>query len=171
MPDGAMDMPVNFAPEAGNARQLRDAFGRFATGVTVVTASGDDGPVGIVVNSFSSVSLDPALVLWSPAKTSRRFRYFEAAQHYAIHVLSAEQAELCQGFSQNAHAFEGIAHQVNANGVPLIEDCLARFECTKTATYDGGDHIIVVGRVDQAEMRDGDALTFYAGKFGQAAQS
>ncbi|NIZ63415.1 flavin oxidoreductase [Sedimentitalea sp. CY04] len=170
MPDGALDMPVNFAPEAGNARQLRDAFGRFATGVTVVTALGEDGPVGIVVNSFSSVSLDPALVLWSPSKTSRRFRYFEAADHYAIHVLSADQAELCQGFSKDAHAFDGSRYQLNANGVPLIEDCLARFECTRTATYDGGDHLIVVGRVDQAEMRDGDALTFYAGKFGLASQ-
>jgi len=136
----------------------------------VVTAPSEDGPVGIVVNSFSSVSLDPALVLWSPAKTSRRFRYFEAAEHYAIHVLSADQAELCQGFGQNAHGFDGISHQLNDHGVPLIEDCLARFECTKTAAYDGGDHMIVVGRVDQAEMRDGDALTFYAGKFGQAEQ-
>lgn len=170
MPDGAIDMPVTFAPKAGNARQLRDAFGRFATGVTVVTAPSEDGPVGIVVNSFSSVSLDPALVLWAPAKTSRRFRYFEAAEHYAIHVLSADQAELCQGFGQNAHGFDGISHQLNDHGVPLIEDCLARFECTKTAAYDGGDHMIVVGRVDQAEMRDGDALTFYAGKFGQAEQ-
>lgn len=170
MPDGAIDMPVTFSPEAGNARQLRDAFGRFATGVTVVTAPSIDGPVGIVVNSFSSVSLDPALVLWSPAKTSRRFRYFEAAEHYAIHVLSVDQAELCQGFSKNAHGFDAFSHQLNAHGVPLIEDCLARFECTKTAAYDGGDHMIVVGRVDQAEMRDGDALTFYAGKFGQAAQ-
>lgn len=171
MPDGAMGLPVSFSPEAGNARQLRDAFGRFATGVTVVTAASEDGPVGIVVNSFSSVSLDPALVLWAPAKTSRRFRYFEAAEHYAIHVLSADQAELCQGFGKDAHAFGDIAHQLNAQGVPLIEDCLARFECTKTAAYDGGDHMIVVGRVDQAEMRDGDALTFYAGKFGLATQT
>ena len=170
MLDGPIDTPITFAPEQGNARQLRDAFGRFATGVTVVTATSDVGPVGIVVNSFSTVSLEPALVLWSPAKTSRRFQYFEVAEHYAIHVLSADQAELCQGFTKDAHAFDGIAHQLNAKGVPLIEDCLARFECTKTATYDGGDHAIVVGRVDQAEMRNGDALTFYAGKFGQAEQ-
>ncbi|WP_114285390.1 flavin reductase family protein [Candidatus Halocynthiibacter alkanivorans] len=170
MPDGSMDMPVAFAPEPSNTRQLRDAFGRFATGVTVVTAASADGPVGIAANSFSSISLDPALVLWAPAKTSRRFPYFEAAEHYAIHVLSAEQAELCQGFAQNAHAFDSIPHTVNEHGVPLIDDCLARFECTKTASYDGGDHLIVVGEVDRAEMRDGDALTFYSGKYGLAAQ-
>lgn len=170
MLDGNVDKPVAFTPEVGNARQLRDAFGRFATGVTLVTTSSPDGPVGIVVNSFSSVSLEPALVLWAPAKSSRRFQYFEKAEHYAIHVLCAEQAELGRDFARNAFAFDGISHSLNAHGVPLIGDCLARFECARTAAYEGGDHLIVVGEVKQAEMRNGNALTFYAGEFGQVAQ-
>lgn len=170
MPDGGMDMSIAFAPDQGDPRQLRDAFGRFATGVTVVTAPSPDGPVGIAANSFSSVSLDPALVLWAPAKTSRRFAYFETATQYAIHILCAEQADLCQGFARNAHAFNGVDFIENAAGVPLIENCLARFECQRVATHDGGDHLIVVGQVLRAEMRNGDALTFYAGHYGQVPQ-
>ncbi|MTH96149.1 flavin reductase family protein [Roseibium sp. RKSG952] len=161
--------PVTFAPDPENTRLLRDAFGRFATGVTVVTTHSPDGPVGMTANSFSSVSLDPPLVLWAPSRGSRRFRYFEPAEHYAIHVLSHHQAELCHGFSQNAHAFDGLEVTLNDKGVPLIEQCLARFECERVAAYEGGDHLIVLGKVVRAEMREGDALTFYAGKFGQLA--
>lgn len=162
--------PVTFAPDTENTRLLRDAFGRFATGVTVVTTASEDGPVGITANSFSSVSLDPPLVLWAPDKGSRRFRYFEKAEHYAIHVLSREQAELCQGFAKNAHAFASLEHTMSENGIPLIENCLARFECTQVAAYEGGDHLIVLGKVIKAEMREGEALTFFAGKLGKITQ-
>lgn len=161
--------PVTFEPDTDNTRLLRDAFGRFATGVTVVTTHSADGPVGITANSFSSVSLDPPLVLWMPDKGSRRFRYFEAAEHYAIHVLSHHQAEVCNGFVRNAHAFDQLPHRIDDKGVPLIENCLARFECRRFAAYEGGDHLIVLGEVMQAEMRQGDALTFFAGKLGQIA--
>ncbi|MES0879479.1 flavin reductase family protein [Roseibium sp. SCP14] len=161
--------PLTFSPASDNTRLLRDAFGRFATGVTVVTTDSADGPVGITANSFSSVSLDPPLVLWMPDKGSRRFRYFEDAEHYAIHVLSHHQAEVCNGFVRNAHAFDQLPHTVDHNGVPLIENCLARFECKRFAAYEGGDHLIVLGQVTQAEMRTGDALTFFAGKLGQIA--
>lgn len=161
--------PVTFQPQSDNTRLLRDAFGRFATGVTIVTAMSEDGPVGITANSFSSVSLDPPLVLWAPDKGSRRFRYFEQAEHYAIHVLCNEQSSVCHGFAKNAHAFDGLDLETNEHGVPLIEHCLARFECQRVAAYEGGDHLIVLGRVLRAEMREGDALTFFAGKFGQIA--
>jgi flavin reductase (DIM6/NTAB) family NADH-FMN oxidoreductase RutF len=164
------DMPVAFRPDAENTRLLRDAFGRFATGVTVVTAASKDGPVGITANSFSSVSLDPPMVLWSPSKTSRRFPYFENAEHYAIHVLSSDQSDLCYGFAKDAFALQQLDHSTNAFGVPLIDNCLARFECNKTAGFDGGDHIIILGKVLRAEMREGDALAFFAGQFGQFAQ-
>lgn len=163
------DHTVTFAPHEENTRLLRDAFGRFATGVTVVTTSSDHGPVGITANSFSSVSLEPPLVLWMPDKGSRRFRYFERAEHYAIHVLSREQAEICNGFVRNAHAFDELTYRLCEKGVPLIENCLARFECKRFAAYEGGDHLIVLGQVMQAEMRKGDALTFFSGKLGQIA--
>ncbi|MGH1465290.1 MAG: flavin reductase family protein [Cognatishimia sp.] len=164
------DTPIAFQPDAENTRLLRDAFGRFATGVTIVTTKSDDGPVGITANSFSSVSLEPAMVLWAPAKTSRRFQYFEKAQHYAIHVLGSDQGALCNGFAKDAFALQHIEHQENQFGVPIMPNCLARFECKRVAGFDGGDHVIVLGQVLKAEMRDGNALGFYAGKIGQFAQ-
>lgn len=166
----APQMPVTFQPDPENTRLLRDAFGRFATGITVVTANSADGPVGITANSFSSVSLEPAMVLWAPGKTSRRFPYFEKAEHYAIHVLAADQTDLCTGFAKDVFALNHIKHDRNAEGVPIIPNCLARFECKRVAGFDGGDHVIVLGEVLRAEMRDGDALAFYAGKYGQFAQ-
>ncbi|MGJ8615479.1 MAG: flavin reductase family protein [Sulfitobacter sp.] len=165
MADGSGQIMMQaFKPDPTNTRPLRDAFGRFASGVTIVTAASEDGLVGITANSFSSLSLDPPLVLWSPDAKSRRFPYFASAQHYAIHVLAVEQAALCHGFSRSAFAFDGLDYEVNAHGVPLIKNCLARFECEQRMVYPGGDHKIVVGEVMAAEMRDGDALAFFAGQ-------
>jgi flavin reductase (DIM6/NTAB) family NADH-FMN oxidoreductase RutF len=158
---------AKFTPSADNSRLLRDAFGRFATGVTVVTATSDEGLVGITVNSFSSLSLDPAMVLWSPAKNSNRFKFFAEPKHYAIHVLSVDQKDVCEGFAKSAWSFDGLDYKLNAHGVPLIEGCLARFECAHVATHDAGDHAIVVGQVEHAEMRDGEPLAFFSGRYGR----
>lgn len=165
-----MDVHTSFTPDSDNSRNLRDAFGKFATGVTVVTAASVDGPVGITVNSFASVSLNPPLVLWSSAKSSRRFNYFAQSEHYVIHVMGADQAELCDRFTKTAHVLDNHPHEINAHGVPMIDDCLARFECRQFSKIDGGDHLIILGQVLQAQMRAGDALTFYSGKLGETAQ-
>ncbi len=160
----------SFVPAPDNTRLLRDAFGRFATGVTIVTAACDKGAVAITANSFSSVSLSPPLVLWSPDKTSRRFPYFETAQHFAIHVLAADQDDLCWQVAKDAFGLNQLVLERNEDGVPLLDNCLARFECTRSALHDAGDHMIVLGHVDRATMREGgDALTFYNGQMGQIA--
>jgi flavin reductase (DIM6/NTAB) family NADH-FMN oxidoreductase RutF len=159
-------MPTAFAPTPDNTRLLRDAFGRFATGVTVVTATTDDGPVGITANSFSSLSLEPALVLWSPAIGSKRFDDFANARHFAIHILADDQASVCEGFVRNKRAFDGLDMTLNDHGVPLINNCLARLECKHVATHPGGDHVIVVGEVTYAQFNDGNPLGFFGGKFG-----
>lgn len=161
-----LSQPTVFSPDANSSRQLRDAFGKFATGVTMITAPSADGPVAIIANSFSSVSLDPALVLWSVDRGARRFPYFEAADHYAIHVLAAEQHDICKLAARDAHLLNDHAHTLNADGVPLIDHCLARFECRRVAAHDAGDHVIIVGQVQRTEMRDGQPLTFFAGQFG-----
>ncbi len=162
----------SFVPAADNTRLLRDAFGRFATGVTIVTAASEQGVVAITANSFTSVSLTPPLVLWSPDRNSRRFPYFEEARHYAIHVLAADQDDLCWQVAKDAFGLNHLQLAQNENGVPLLENCLARFECTRSAIHDGGDHAIVLGHVDRATMREeGDALTFYKGQMGQIAAS
>ena len=164
------EMPKTFTPDVENTRNLRDAFGKFATGVTVVTCASEQGPVCITANSFSSISLDPALVMWAIDKSSRRYPFFSMAEHFAIHILAAEQEELCDACAKDAFTLGKVEHVENEDGVPLISGCLARFECTRVACHDAGDHVIVVGKVTRAEVRDGDALAFYAGKFGQFAQ-
>lgn len=160
-----------FTPTLETQRAFRDALGCFATGVTIVTCKTETGPMAIAANSFASLSLDPALVLWSPAKSSRRFPAFEAAENYAIHVLNAEQAALCQTFARDGTAFEGVRWHEGAHGVPLIDDCLARFECHRSAIHDGGDHVIIVGEVTRAETNTGDPLVFSKGSYGRFTES
>ncbi|SMY09131.1 FMN reductase (NADH) NtaB [Flavimaricola marinus] len=154
-----------FSPEA-DTRAFRDALGAFATGVTIVTTDSADGPVGITANSFASVSLDPPLVLWSPAKASHRFEHFGAAQRFAIHVLSAAQMNICEAFTKSKTAFTGLDWVTSPSGVPLINGVSACFECSLEATHDAGDHVIVIGRVIRAHHGGGDPLVFHAGKYG-----
>lgn len=146
-------------------RAFRAALGAYATGVTIVTVPAPDGPIGITANSFASVSLDPALVLWSPAKSSKRFNYFSGAPHFAIHVLDAHQQDICNGFTKDKSAFAGLDMDTNTHGVPLINGCLARFECSLHAEHDAGDHTIIIGQVNRAMSRDGLPLLFQAGRF------
>ncbi len=169
--DGTRDMTMqDFVPSAETARDFRDALGRFATGVTVITAQDQTGKaVGITANSFASVSLDPALVLWSPAKTSNRYDVFMQAHHYAVHVLAADQEALCMGFVKDGHTFDNVDYSLNDKGVAVLNGCLARFECTQEAVHDAGDHSIIVGRVTRAAIGQGEPLLFSAGKFGRFA--
>lgn len=144
---------------------FRSALGSYATGVTVVTVPSEDGPIGITANSFASVSLNPPLVLWSPAKESNRFKYFSGAPHFAIHVLDGHQQDVCNAFTKDRHACDRFDWEAGANGVPLINGCLARFECTLEAEHDAGDHTIIIGRVTAASYRAGLPLLFHAGRF------
>lgn len=157
---------TSFTPDAANARAFRDALGRFATGVTVVTTQSPEGPMGFTANSFASVSLDPPLVLWSPAKSSSRFEVYARAQHYSIHILGAGQAPLCQRFVRGGAGFDGLEDCVNAQGVPVIPGVLARFDCVQHATHDGGDHLIILGRVLHCVTQEGTPLVFSLGGYG-----
>lgn len=156
-----------FAPDSSNARMFRQALGRFVTGVTVITTATPEGPVGITVNSFTSVSLDPPLVLWCPARASQRFGAFAGAVHFGIHVLAADQQALSLRFARGAGRFEDIAAGQTPEGVPVLPDPLARFDCALHATHDGGDHAIIVGRVLRVTQRDGPPLVFAGGDYGQ----
>ncbi|MEM0947332.1 MAG: flavin reductase family protein [Pseudomonadota bacterium] len=158
---------TSFTPSKETEREFRDALGRFATGVTVVTCATELGPLGITANSFASVSLDPPLVLWSPARASRRFPAYEAAERYAIHILGDDQTDMCRRFSRDGYDFEGLAWSPDDAGVPQIAGCLARFDCVRIASHDGGDHLIVVGRVLEAEHREGAPLLFSSGVYGR----
>ena len=156
-----------FPAETMDSRAFRDALGRFATGITVVTIATRDGPMGFTANSFASVSLDPPLVLWSPARSAARFPFYAAARHYAIHVLGAEQSDLSGRFVRGGAGFDGVAHEIGEHDVPILPQALARFDCLQVATHDGGDHLIIVGRVLGVSARDGLPLIFSQGAYGR----
>ena len=150
-----------------DARTFRDALGEFATGVTVVTARRADGqPVGVTVNSFASVSLDPPLVLWSLGLQSPSLAVFESCSHYAINVLAAEQVEISQRFSQSqSDRFAGIDLKVGAGGTPILPGCCAWFECRNEMRYPGGDHLIFVGHVESFQREAKPPLIFHGGNY------
>ena len=150
-----------------DTRSLRDALGEFATGVAVVTARAADGqPVGVTINSFASVSLEPPLVLWSLGLQSPSLAVFESCSHYAVHILAADQVEWSQRFSQSQDdKFAGIATKVGAGGTPILPGCSAWFECRSQARYPGGDHIILVGQVANFSRQEQPPLIFHGGQY------
>lgn len=164
----ATPSPIAIDPLA-DPRAFRTALGQFPTGVTVITCVMEGQKVGITANSFASVSLDPPLVLWSPAKSSRRHDVFAEASHFAIHILANDQMEIANGFVREANAFGGVDHLQSATGVPLIQGCVARFECTNFANHDAGDHTLIIGQVTSCVCAVKPALTFHAGKYAQTA--
>jgi flavin reductase (DIM6/NTAB) family NADH-FMN oxidoreductase RutF len=171
--DGSFEGPQamdRFTPGPDTARAFRDALGRFATGVTVVTAQGLEGPVGITVNSFASVSLEPPLVLWSPAKASSRFPVFARAEHFAIHILGADQRDLAAHFTRHGREFDGLDVADGPGGTPLIGNCLACFACRRYAAQDAGDHVIILGEVLEGSFREGEPLVFSQGFYGSFAK-
>ncbi len=138
--------------EAGGAldtRAFRDALGCYGTGVAIATTKSAAGePVGLTINSFSSVSLDPPLVLWSIDLGSGSLAAFRESSSFAINILSDGQADIARLFAQpGVCRFSTTPHTTTALGLPLIDDALATFECSVEARHPGGDHEIVVGRV------------------------
>ncbi|HWT28363.1 MAG TPA: flavin reductase family protein [Methylophilaceae bacterium] len=152
---------------------LRLALGRFATGLTVATATGPDGRLaGITVNSFNAVSLDPPLVLWSLARHAGSAPVFEAASHWAVHVLAHDQSDLAAHFARsNPDKFAGLAYRRSDDGTPLLSGCAARFLCRAVHRYDGGDHIIMVGRVLQFEQSTTPALVYHDSAYAIATST
>jgi flavin reductase (DIM6/NTAB) family NADH-FMN oxidoreductase RutF len=150
-----------------NQRDFRDALGRFATGVTVITTQTSSGqPIGLTANSFSSLSLDPAMILWSLAKDTPNVKEFLECKHFAVNILSVNQQNLSDQFSKPiGDRFVSVDWQKGVNGAPLIGSCLAYFECCNRVCYDGGDHHIFVGSVEHFQFSDGQPLIFYDGHY------
>jgi 3-hydroxy-9,10-secoandrosta-1,3,5(10)-triene-9,17-dione monooxygenase reductase component len=163
----------NIGSKPTQVRDLRNALGMFATGVTIVTAGSMTGsPVGMTANSFSSVSLDPPLVLWGISKSARSFERFSSAPNWAVHVLSVEQETLARRFAtQGADKFSGLSLAAGLGGIPLLDGCCARFECSAAAAHDAGDHVILVGAVERFSRGNMAPLVFRGGKFAIALDS
>lgn len=161
---------VESAPPASlDAKELRRALGGFATGVCVLTACTADGkPVGMTANSFSSVSLDPPLVLWSIARTAPSFPVFTTTSRWTMNVLAEDQEEISNRFATPVpDKFAGIEWEPGPGGVPRLAGVVTRFECTTEHRYDGGDHVILVGRVEAFERFDRAPLLFANGRYGR----
>lgn len=155
-----------------DARNFRRALGSFATGVTIITTrSADDTPVGLTVSSFNSVSLEPPLVLWSLANTSRSLEAFRKADHWAVHVLATHQEALSGRFARAGEdKFAGIVLDQGVGRVPLLPDCTARFQCRNAFQYEGGDHVIFVGEVLSYDFTETAPLVFHGGSYAHATR-
>lgn len=154
------------------ARRFRDVLGCYASGITVITALGSDGPVGMTCQSFSSVSLDPPLITFIPARTSRAWPLIQRAGRFCVNILAADQEHVsAQMATKGVDKFAGIDWEpATVTGSPVIRGTLAHLDCTIHATYEGGDHFIVVGRVEHLETQPEGAeitepLLYYRGRY------
>jgi flavin reductase (DIM6/NTAB) family NADH-FMN oxidoreductase RutF len=174
-PRPPVDLPQYFGSwnlMSFSERQFRDVLGHFVTGITVVTCVGRDGrKVGVTINSFNSVSLEPPLVLFSVGRAGYSFDDLMACDKLAINMLAENQEELSNRFAQpGGDKWQDIDFATNDAGVPLLKGCLARLECTPEMRYEGGDHVIIVSRVDRLEARDDvGPLVYYRGSYARIA--
>ena len=154
------------------AGDFRKTLGCFPTGVAVITTTTQEGePIGVTVNSFSSVSLDPPLVLWSLARKAWSMPHFAAARGFTVNILASHQHEICHTFSRNVDdRFDGIAWHRGLDGLPVLDDTVATLQCQHWARYDGGDHEIFVGQVLECRAEGHEPLIFCRGQLGPIAR-
>lgn len=151
---------------------VRSVMGQFATGVTVVTLSQDGLDHGMTVNSFTSVSLDPPLVLFNAAKETRTHDMIPEAGNFAVNILTEDQELLSNHFAGEHHdmddPFEDVPFYRDATGAPIIEDTLAYLDCSLEGSYVGGDHTIYLGKIEALGVHqpEADPLTFFRGEYG-----
>ncbi len=163
----ALAAQANHAP-APEARSFRDALGRLATGIAFVTAAPDGQPAGLIVNSLTSVSLEPPLVSFCPSRSSLTWSRMRHAGRFGVNVLGRQHERFAmRATPAGADRFAGLNWELGRGGVPLLTDALAVLECEILAEHPAGDHWIVVGRVDDLHIAPlKDPLVFFAGAFG-----
>ncbi len=161
MHDGTAIDPAHF----------RTVLGHFATGVTIVTATTADGPVGFTCQSFSALSLEPPLIWIAPGSTSTTWPKIAEVGAFTVNVLGADQEPLCRAFAvSGADKFVGVGFELGATGAPRLHDAIAVIDCTIASTTEAGDHLSVVGSVVAMDAKPGAPLLFFRGGFGQFAQ-
>jgi 3-hydroxy-9,10-secoandrosta-1,3,5(10)-triene-9,17-dione monooxygenase reductase component len=154
------------------AEVFRHVLGHYPTGVVVVTAMTSEGPVGMAVNSFTSVSLDPPLVLFCPARTSTTWPGLRGARAWAVNLLGGTQSDLSRQFATRAvDRFAGVSWTLAANGAPLLDDALAWLECSPETEHEAGDHTVVIARVQRLAVHTTarDPLIFFCGDYLRAS--
>ena len=152
-----------------DSARFRTVLGHFATGVTIVTGHGADGPLGLAANSFTSVSLDPPLVLVCMANTSSTWPAIRASGHFAVNILGEHQEDTSRRFgARSSDRFQGVGWEPGKTGSPILHDAIAYVDCVLDAEYEGGDHTIVVGRVvDLGQPAEGGPLLFWRGGYAR----
>jgi flavin reductase (DIM6/NTAB) family NADH-FMN oxidoreductase RutF len=156
--------------EVVDPRLMRDVLGHFASGVTVVTADGVEGPLGFTCQSFSSLSLDPPLVAIAPARTSATWPRLRDLGRFCVNVLAEDQSDLSAAFARSGvDKFAGVPWRPSPYGSPVLDGVVAWIDCTLWAEYDGGDHTIVAARVlDLGADPTRRPLLFHRGTYGRA---
>jgi flavin reductase (DIM6/NTAB) family NADH-FMN oxidoreductase RutF len=154
--------PAELGPD-----ELRQALGRFVTGVTIVTCRDENGePVGLTANSFNALSLEPPLVLWSLRQSSSSIAAFTNASHFAINVLAADQVELSRRFARPSSAkFDAGAWTDGHGSAPLLAGCVAVFECRRRSHHTAGDHVLFIGAVERIGGSASTPLVYHAGHY------
>ena len=156
--------------EVIDPRLMRDVLGHFASGVTVVTADGGEGPLGFTCQSFSSLSLDPPLVAIAPARTSTTWPRLRDVGRFCVNVLAEDQSDLSAAFARSGvDKFAGVPWRPSRQGSPVLDGVVAWIDCVLWAEYDGGDHTIVAARVLDLGAEPGRRpLLFHRGGYGLA---
>ncbi|HEY1849421.1 MAG TPA: flavin reductase family protein [Candidatus Binataceae bacterium] len=147
--------------------QLRQVMGHFATGVTIITTVNKEGQLhGLTANAFTSVSLEPPLLLISVDKKAESWPAFEESKVFTVNILGDDQEALSRKFAvSGGNKFEGVAYRRGANGAAILEGALAFIECTLYAAYEGGDHSLYLGEIQEAAVREGKPLVFFRGGY------
>ena len=147
--------------------EFKAALGRFASGVTVVTTKDADGNLhGLTVSAFSSVSMNPPLILVCILKRTGSYSSFQESKVFVVNILDESQQQISNHFASHLDdKFSGQNYELNKNGLPILADCLVNLECSLKHSYDGGDHTIFVGEIEKTTVRDGKPLVYSQGKY------
>lgn len=168
------EQAVSFTPDrvietgapSDDPRAFRRCLGQYPTGVAVMTAADGERLAGMSANSFAALSLDPPLVLWSIRKESISLQTFSQASHFVVNVLTSKQAHVAMHFSTPSdEKFKDVKWLPGLGGAPLLEECLAHFECRLQECIDQGDHLLMVGRVEHYTRLQGEPLVFSQGRY------
>ena len=151
---------------------FRQVLGAYPTGVVVITAMDEDAtPAGMVVGTFTSVSLDPPLVGFLPDKNSSSWHKIEKAGHFAVNVLGSDQQQLCRQVAGKGDRFAGVELTISDHGLPVLADAIVTIECSIHSVTEAGDHWFVLGNVLRMETpRDSDPMLFHRGRYGGFAE-